>query len=180
MSVENLEGEVWKPIPEWEGWYEASSLGRIRSVDRFVNYNRKGFFAEKKGKLLVQSLNSRGYNIIGITKNGKFKTYAVHKLIMNTFSGKSGLTIDHINGDKLDNRLINLEHVDLRENISRYIESTGVNKNDIGVKKSSKNRFISRIWHNNKRFYLGIFKNKEEAGVAYQKALKKIKNGNAI
>ena len=84
--------EVWKEIKGYEGIYQASNLGNIRSVDR-VDFagNRV------KGKVLKQSNNSKGYLKIGLTKYGKTKQFLVHRIIYQTFKGEipKGYEINH-------------------------------------------------------------------------------------
>lgn len=101
--------EIWKDIPGYEGLYQASNLGNIRSLPRNAT----------KGKLLSFSKSKNGYYHIILSKNNNQKTFNVHRLIMLTFYGKSNLQIDHIDGNKQNNNLNNLEYVTNSENMKR-------------------------------------------------------------
>jgi NUMOD4 motif./HNH endonuclease. len=97
-TLEALEGETFKAIPGYESFYEASSFGRIRSA--------------WSGRVRVASPQTNGYLIVGLSKDGNVRTHLVHKLIAITFIGPrpAGLTINHIDGDKVNNRPENLEY----------------------------------------------------------------------
>lgn len=97
--------EIWKPIPNYEGLYEASSLGRIRSVYR---YNR----------ILKPMISNSGYARVDLFKNKNRKQFSVHRLIAMTFisnpEGKKA--VNHIDENKLNNCIDNLEWVTHKEN----------------------------------------------------------------
>ena len=96
----------------YEGYYQVSSEGRIRSVDRLIaNGTRK-----RKGKIMKQCIDGKGYKALSISKDGKFKMLTAHRLIAMSFLGRSNLTVNHKNGIKTDNRIENLEFVTIREN----------------------------------------------------------------
>lgn len=94
----NYENEVWKPVPGYEGHYDVSDMGRVRSL-------KYGMI-----KILKQNISSRGYCKIGLSINCKRKVYSVHRLVYEAHkeSLKEGEQIDHINGVKTDNMLYNL------------------------------------------------------------------------
>lgn len=107
--------EVWKDIPDYEGYYQASNLGNIRSLDREVLNN--GTYYTVKGKILSQSTHYKnGYKSVMFTVDSKQKRLLVHRLVMFAFNGNNNLDVNHRNGDKSDNRLSNLEWCTKSEN----------------------------------------------------------------
>lgn len=158
--------ELWLPVQGYEGMYEVSSLGRVKSLKR------------NKAIILRLSPDGRGYYICVLFKNGFRKTTTVHRLVaiafLNKGIGKSELVIDHINGDKFDNAVDNLRLVTSRDNVticyrkdagiltSKY---AGVHLHTIGGK------WLSHIVFNGKQRHLGLFSVEEDAAVAYQEAL---------
>jgi hypothetical protein len=165
--------EIWKDIPGYEGYYQASDLGRIRSLDRMM-YPPHTKETLRKGKIISPSINPKGYNIIGLYKDGKGKYTSVHRLITTTVLGKSDLHIDHIDGNKINNRLDNLRYCTVRENntFRNWDRSKGFSSSFVGVHKSrTPGVWLANIYLNNKSIYLGRFKNEDEAAEAYQYAL---------
>lgn len=94
-----MQVEIWKPIPDYEGLYEVSNLGRIRSLYNYRKYN-----------VLTQNIK-RGYYQIGLRKNGIRKWYQVHRLVAETFipNPNNLPQVNHKNENKLDNEISNLE-----------------------------------------------------------------------
>lgn len=102
--------EVWKDIPGYEGAYQASTTGRIRSIDRYGRHG-KGF-ALKKGRVLKQATHSSGYMQVGLSRDGELRNFFAHVLVMLTFRGARppGLDVCHEDGDKQNNMLKNLRY----------------------------------------------------------------------
>ena len=105
--------EEWKDIPEYEGLYQASNLGRIKSLKRIDTLGRR----VNEKILKIQMLNN-GYYQVGLTKQAIKKTYYVHRLVWEAFNGTipEGLQVNHINEIKTDNRLENLNLMTCKEN----------------------------------------------------------------
>jgi hypothetical protein len=100
--------EIWKSIKNYDGIYEVSNLGNVRSLDRLVK--NKYYFILKKGKKL-KITNCNGYSIIGLNKENKRIGFYVHRLVANAFikNIENKKEVNHINGIKSDNRKENLE-----------------------------------------------------------------------
>lgn len=101
--------ETWKPIPGYEGIYEASDLGRVRSLDR-VTVASNGVSRKWKGRVLKQNKNGSGYLQVVLSKPGGVNNLFVHRLVFMAFNGEiqSGRDICHCDGDKHNNRSGNL------------------------------------------------------------------------
>ena len=101
--------ELWRPIPGYEGYYEAGDLGNIRSLDRRIKYPN-GTVQLRKGRVLKQTMSRTGYVQVTLSKKDKQTTYNVHSLILTAFRGPrpEGLHGCHNNGNSLNNRLLNL------------------------------------------------------------------------
>lgn len=119
--------ERWKAIPEYEGYYEVSDQGRVRSLDRVITHERNKSYI-RKGRLLSLTTHSQGYRCVHFTVNRKTKNLYVHRLVLQAFMGnKKGMDCNHINGAKHDNRLKNLEWCTRSENIQHAFD-TGLRK----------------------------------------------------
>lgn len=103
--------EEWKDIPGYEGLYQVSNLGNIRSLG---NKTHKGIHA------ITQKTDKDGYKSVRLCKNGKMKDYRVHRLVYETFVGKiqDGYQINHIDEDKSNNNVNNLNSMDCVSNIN--------------------------------------------------------------
>ncbi len=134
--------EIWKDIPEFENWYQASTLGNIRSVDRYVNYKTTGQ-AFKKGKVLCPKKSNKGYLEVVLVKNGKYFYKRVHQLVAITFIPNPCKynSINHINEIKTDNRVSNLEWCTQKDNSDAYVRSR------INVFQYDLNGKLVKIWH---------------------------------
>ena len=141
----------WKPIKGYEGLYEVSNDGRVRRL-RFTN----GSHDFEKVRECKQTLNTWGYMTVNLSKNGKGSTKRVHRLVANAFLGESNLQIDHIDGNKQNNRLDNLEYVTPKENtnrawkkgIAKYTDERKEKLREIALEKWKTNSF--RKWRSKK------------------------------
>lgn len=103
--------EIWKNVVDYEGLYEVSNLGQVRSMPR------KGTFRDKH--ILRQAKNNNGYPMVHLFKNGKGKAIAVHRIVAKTFL-KNPLNkrdVNHIDGNKENNNISNLEWTTHTENM---------------------------------------------------------------
>lgn len=111
--------ELWRPVVGYEGWYEVSTRGGVRSVDRVVvtsNGKRRTF----PGVVLAQgTLPDTGYRTVGLKRNGTTKRVLVHRLVLEAFVGPSpaGHECCHKDGDPANNSLENLRWGTKSENV---------------------------------------------------------------
>jgi hypothetical protein len=174
--------EIWKDIPEYEGYYQVSNLGRVKSVKRII-YRIDGKIKTFKERILKATIGSSGYLVAGLSKDGKLKKFTVHKLVAVSFLGHKPCgqkeVVDHIDNNQFNNRLDNLQLTTQRHNASK--DKKGGTSKYIGVCwHKNANKWMARIKLNGKENYLGYFTDEIEASKAYQNALKKFGgyNGN--
>lgn len=101
--------EEWRDIPGYEGLYEVSSTGEVRSVERMVNSPRGK--RRVRSKILAPSTHHRGYKLVNLHREGKRKSTAVHLLVAKAFLGSQpheGMVVAHVDGDPTNTRLDNL------------------------------------------------------------------------
>jgi hypothetical protein len=159
--------EIWKDVPNYEGIYQVSSLGRVKSL---------GNDKSRKEKILKQGYGK--YYLVNLNKHKVSKTRTVHQLVCEAFLGHKPngmkLVVDHINDDKLDNRLENLQIITQRENAYKTQNKYSSKYKGVFLNKRT-NKYEAHIWSErkvNKR--IGQFNTEEEASEAYQSYLKKI------
>jgi hypothetical protein len=110
--------EQWLPISGWEGCYEISDHGRVRSCDRLVQH-AKGGMALKNGKVLKNRVDSKGYPFVGLYRASKGTQERVHRLVAKAFipNPRNLPQVNHIDGDRANPAVANLEWVTLVENL---------------------------------------------------------------
>lgn len=108
--------EQWMPVPGYEGHYEVSNRGKVRSVDRVVDHG--GWFRRYTGRVLSPMMHTSGYRAVNLKMSGRQKIAMVHALVLLAFSGPApaGMEARHLNGDRLDNRASNLAWGTRQEN----------------------------------------------------------------
>lgn len=119
--------EEWKPISGYEGLYEVSNQGRVRSLDRTIEFIRSGKIIKsiQKGKLLNPSLKVRYKGVQLCPGDGKKNMVYIHKIVANAFvdNPDNKLIVNHIDGDKHNNNSKNLEWVTQKENIDHAFKA---------------------------------------------------------
>lgn len=115
--MDQSSSEFWKPVPGYEGMYEVSDLGNVRALRR-TSYQGSVQRTLRGGKLAAFR-NTDGYLLVRLFRDGIGKNERVNRLVARAFLGEpqSGQQVNHINGDRRDNRLVNLEWVTPTENM---------------------------------------------------------------
>ena len=151
--------EIWKDVNGYPD-YKVSNLGRVKS------------FKNNKEVLLNGNVDYNGYLRVKLRNGNNAKSLKIHRLVATAFLGINDLQVNHINGNKLDNNLSNLEFVSSRENNThRLINKKGTSKYTGVHWSKSFNKFVAQIGINGKKIYLGLFTEELDAHNAYQKAL---------
>lgn len=136
-DLEPFENELWRDVPNYEGLYMVSSIGRVKSIRR---KNSVGRYI--KEKIFSARENNHGYPSVSIMKNGKSKNVRVHRLVAEAFipNPDNLPEVNHIDENKSNNRVENLEWVTQQQNITR---------NDLHI-RGGKNRLRSVLQCNEK------------------------------
>lgn len=112
-----MENEIWKDIEGYEGLYQVSNLGRIRSLDKYVK-TKGDSFRISKGLILTPHINKNNRRQVCLCNEGQERLFYVYRLVYETFVSPipKGMHINHINENSLDDRLENLNLMTPKEN----------------------------------------------------------------
>jgi hypothetical protein len=153
--------EVWKDVVGYEGLYQVSDLGNVRSL----------YFGKKK--ILKSGLSTSGYLSVNLHKDKKQKIHMIHRLVYEAFVGIRScrkMVIDHIDNEKSNNKLSNLQYISNRENSSRG-KKPKTGENNIYLNSGS---YLVRMRVNSEKVSIGTFKTIEEAVLMRDSFLKEI------
>lgn len=168
--------EEWRDIPGYEGIYQVSNAGRIKSLDGFVVKSRG--IATKKGKLLSIKFDKKGYCTFVLYKNKSCKTIRIHVLVAMAFLNHKPdghkVVIDHKNNIQSDNRACNLQIVSQRLNSSKDKKGKTCQSTGVSFRSDKKTPYECKIRINRTSICLGTFTNEKEASEMYLKALNNI------
>lgn len=167
--------EIWKDIPGYEGFYQASNIGRIRSCNRYISaFNGKGMCVKDvKGIMKILTLNEDGYFQVTLSMKGIRKTCSVNRLVYTAFKGNVSLDkdVDHIDGCRTNNCLENLQAVSHRLNTLKSFRLNKTKTTGTSYDKKGK-KFLAYLTINYKRIYTGRFDTQAQATKARKKAEK--------
>lgn len=165
--------EIFKDVTGYEGRYQVSNLGRVKSLARAIPKSN-GQVQRRKERILKDGKDKNGYRLVGLCIKGVMSTKKVHQLVAIEFLNHTpswmNIVVDHINNDKTDNRVENLQLITHRQNISK--SKSGGSSSYIGVSWNKQTEmWRARITINYWQTILGSFETEIEASEAYQKAL---------
>ena len=162
-----MQNEIWKPIKGYEGLYEVSSLGNVKSL-------------VSNGRILKPDVGTWGHKRVTLCKEKSHNRFLIHRLAFESFHGEldDDKVIDHIDSDPSNNIIANLQQVSQRENVGRG-ELCDKKKS-----KSSKYRGVTfrknrgvwqaHIFHDGKLNFIGHYSTETAANMARQQKLKEI------
>jgi hypothetical protein len=170
--------EIWKPINGYEGLYEISNHGNVKSLSRLIHMkqlNCKPYF-DKPERLL--KFDTSGYYRVTLCKDNKTKRFLVHRLVAKHFiENTNGYKIvNHKDRDYTNNYYLNLEWCNWRENNTHMIDKSKTTSMYTGVfyknEKYRIKKWSAQVRHKNKIHFLGYYDTEEEASEAYVSYLK--------
>lgn len=161
--------EIWKDIKGYEGLYQVSNLGRVKSLENRSNH---------KNQLIMKQSIVRGYKQITLCKNKVQKMYKVHRLVAETFipNPNNKNQVNHIDGNKRNNCYYNLEWCTASENM-KHAFKTGLKKQKVG-KENPRSIKVNMIDKNNDKIIMSFGSLREaerETGCCHSEITKSIK-----
>jgi hypothetical protein len=144
--------EHWKYIEGFDYAYKISSFGKVKSMPRKF-WNGKAWWNSKEKVLKLYESNSCYLYVSLYKSDGSHANYWIHRLVAETFFGKFDLEVNHIDGDKKNNNILNLEFVTSKRNkqhaweIGLYNENTRkkLSEATLGIKRSKKTKILMSI-----------------------------------
>jgi len=159
--------EIWRDIKGYEGLYQVSNLGRVKSLSRKYKHNmfgKKIIYKTSKERLLTININ-QGYAHVVLCKNGKCKQKLLHRLIAQSFipNPENKPNINHIDGNGLNNNLDNLEWCTQKENIKHASDILNI-FNNYQRYRDTRTKFVIQLNNETKEF-MAIFNSAKETSI---------------
>lgn len=164
--------EIWKDVPQYEGMYQVSNFGAVKSMSRLTPHGHK-----RKERILKPRTNF-SYLSYTLSKDKNKKVAFSHCLVMLSFSGKKevGMVVDHIDGNPRNNYHGNLQYVTQRENIRKSTQHLEEKTSKyVGVGKIG-NRWRARYYNGGKLVHIGCYLTQEQASLAYEEKIREVAN----
>lgn len=167
--------EIWNDINNYKGIYQCSSMGRVRSLDRYV-YEHSGKKQFRKGQEIKQRLNPNGYFQVPLNKNGIRKMCSIHILVAQTFLGEKHETdiVNHKDGNKQNNTLRNLEWISSSENNKHAYDV--LNRNIVRVGGRPKPIIVEDILNGEVKKYISVAEASRNIGLSHTQINRYIKS----
>lgn len=143
--------EIWTDVYGYEGLYQVSTEGNVRSLDR-TTVTKNGREMKFEGKTLKFKTDKDGYKQVSLSKEGKQKSFQVHRLVMINFlphPNANNLTINHENGQKDDNRLVNLTYMTQIQNMKHAVEN--------GLMKTGENHHKATLTNEQVKYIRSVY-----------------------
>lgn len=175
--MENI--EIWKDIKGYEGFYQVSNLGRVKSLERDVYHPRGTIIRHMEEKILVQNIGKLGYAYVNLNLNGKRKTIKTHRLVAEAFipNPENKPQVNHKDEVKSNNVVDNLEWCSAQENANYGTRIQRQKQTYKDNYKNGKNKVVKKVFcvELNKTFDC-ITSAQEELGI-WRSAIAKVCTG---
>lgn len=142
--VSIMDTETWKPVIGYEGYYEVSDFGRVRSMNRWVKHQHGGD-RKLKGKIMAGGSQLSGHRCVVLCRENQPHTQRIHRLVLEAFAGPapSGMCARHLDGNPKNNRIDNLTWGTMLENSADRIRHGRSNKGERhGISKLTDSKVI--------------------------------------
>jgi hypothetical protein len=171
--------EIFRNIPTYEGLYQVSNLGNVKSLSKYIIRGNSNYYT--KEKILINKVDGGGYLFVCFCVNQNRKYFKVHKLVAMAFlnhipDGTQKIVVDHINNDKNNNRLDNLQLLNQRQNSSKNHKNK--TSKYVGVSFIRYNKWRASVTYKGKTVNLGEYNCETLAFTKYNNFLNKIKYEN--
>jgi len=142
--------ETWLPIFGYTGLYSVSNQGRVRSLDRKVKHY-SGSDRKMNGRILNPTKSSNGYLTVYLSREGVKKNFCIHQLVLEAFIGSRplGYQGSHLDGDRKNNRLVNLKWESVADNQNRRASHNTSNRGE--------RQGASKLNNNSVRYMRGVY-----------------------
>jgi hypothetical protein len=155
--------EIWKPVYGYEKYYEVSNFGNIKSLQRIFT-NIIGITCNRKEKILKPQITRDGYLCFILKVDKKNISKNIHRIVMESFIGPKNMQINHIDGNKKNNQLNNLEYCTCRQNVIHFWKDKQRTSKFNGVCfDKNRKKWIASITNNGKGINIGRYLNEYDA-----------------
>ena len=147
--------EVWKDVKGYEGLYQVSNYGRVKSLERSVNNNKNGGKRKLPERIIVPTDNGNGYKIVGLHKERKRKNFYLHRLVAEHFllNPQNKKYINHLDYDTSNNTVTNLEWCTQKENVAYSVSHMKKPRKKYKPTNTGE-KYISKKISRNKTYYV--------------------------
>ena len=176
--------EIWHPCAGFETHYEVSNIGNVRSIERYVNNAHNNGLKKLSSRVLKPALSKSGYLLVSFCVDNVKSNQTVHRLVARAFieNETNKPQVNHKDGDKLNNRLDNLEWVTASENglhSYRVLGNVARNKPAFGITNPKVKPVIATNLKTGEQIFIAGTKQKKELGFAQTCVDKAIREGKS-
>lgn len=175
-----MQKEIWKDVPGYEGSYQVSTLGRVKSLERLIPFKSTHILIEGK---ILKPYFIRDYYQVDLHKDKKNRRFSVHQVVAMAFLNHTPcgykIVVNHKDFNPKNNRLENLELVTQRENSNLKHKPSSSKYTGVCWNKAN-NNWLASIVINRRSTHIGCYKNEYIAHIAYELRLAKLKYINDV